>query len=36
LLSGLVGALILSRAMTKGNPQLSDELLSSTRKQLCK
>ena len=36
LLSGLVGALILSRAVTKGNPQLSDELLSSTRKQLCK
>jgi TetR/AcrR family transcriptional regulator, transcriptional repressor for nem operon len=36
LLSGLVGALILSRAVKKSNPQLSDELLNSTRKHLCK
>ena len=36
LLSGLVGALILSRAVKKSNPKLSDELLSSARKHLCK
>jgi TetR/AcrR family transcriptional regulator, transcriptional repressor for nem operon len=36
LLSGLVGALMLSRAVKKGNPKLSDELLSSARKDLCK
>lgn len=36
LLSGLVGALMLSRAVKKSNPKLSDELLSSARKQLCK
>jgi TetR/AcrR family transcriptional regulator, transcriptional repressor for nem operon len=36
LLSGLVGALILSRAVKKGNPKLSDELLSSARKHFCK
>jgi TetR/AcrR family transcriptional repressor of nem operon len=34
LLSGLVGALMLSRAVRHGNPRLSDELLSSTRKML--
>ena len=36
LLSGLVGALILSRAVKKSNPKLSDELLSSARKHLYK
>jgi TetR/AcrR family transcriptional repressor of nem operon len=36
LLSGLVGALMLSRAVKKSSPKLSDELLSSARKQLCK
>ena len=36
LLSGLVGALILSRAVKKSNPKLSDELLSSARKHLSK
>ena len=36
LLSGLVGALTLSRAVKKSNPKLSDELLRSARKQLCK
>jgi TetR/AcrR family transcriptional repressor of nem operon len=36
LLSGLVGALILSRAVKKSNPKLSDELLSSARKRLFK
>ncbi|MBB5062654.1 TetR/AcrR family transcriptional regulator [Granulicella mallensis] len=36
LLSGLVGALMLSRAVKKCNPQLSDELLHSTRKSLSK
>jgi TetR/AcrR family transcriptional repressor of nem operon len=36
LLSGLVGALMLSRAVKKSNPKLSDELLSSARKHLCK
>ena len=35
LLSGLVGALMLSRAVKKSNPKLSDELLSSARKHLC-
>lgn len=34
LLSGMVGALALSRAVKKSNPKLSDELLSSTSKQL--
>jgi TetR/AcrR family transcriptional regulator, transcriptional repressor for nem operon len=36
LLSGLVGALMLSRAMKKSDPKLSDELLRSARKQLYK
>jgi TetR/AcrR family transcriptional regulator, transcriptional repressor for nem operon len=36
ILSGLVGALILSRSLKKSNPKLSEELLSSVRKQLCK
>jgi TetR/AcrR family transcriptional regulator, transcriptional repressor for nem operon len=36
LLSSLVGALILSRAVKKSNPKLSDELLISTRVQLLK
>jgi TetR/AcrR family transcriptional regulator, transcriptional repressor for nem operon len=36
LLSGLVGGLMLSRAVRKGNPKLSDELLSSARKRVCK
>ena len=36
LLSSLVGALMLSRAVKKSNPKLSDELLSSARKHLCK
>jgi TetR/AcrR family transcriptional repressor of nem operon len=36
LLSGLVGALMLSRAVKKSNPRLSDELLSSARKHLSK
>jgi TetR/AcrR family transcriptional repressor of nem operon len=36
LLSGIVGALLLSRAVKKGQPKLSDELLSSARKQICK
>lgn len=34
LLSGLVGALMLSRAVKKSNPKFSDELLSSARKRL--
>jgi TetR/AcrR family transcriptional regulator, transcriptional repressor for nem operon len=34
LLGGLVGTLMLSRAVKKSNPKLSDELLSSARKQL--
>jgi len=36
LLSGLVGALMLSRGVKKSNPKLSDELLSSARKHLCR
>jgi len=36
LLSGIVGALLLSRAVKEGRPKLSDELLSSARKQICK
>lgn len=36
LLSSLVGALILSRAVKKSNSKLSDELLVSARKHLCK
>ncbi len=36
LLSGLVGGLMLSRAVKKGKPKLSDELLSSVRKRVCK
>jgi TetR/AcrR family transcriptional regulator, transcriptional repressor for nem operon len=36
LLSGIVGALLLSRAVKKSQPKLSDELLSSARKQVCK
>jgi TetR/AcrR family transcriptional repressor of nem operon len=36
LLSGIVGALLLSRAVKKSQPKLSDELLSSVRKQICK
>ena len=34
LFSGLVGAMMLSRAVKKSDPALSDELLSSTRKML--
>jgi TetR/AcrR family transcriptional repressor of nem operon len=34
LLSGLVGALMLSRAVKKSSPKLSGELLSAARKQL--
>jgi TetR/AcrR family transcriptional regulator, transcriptional repressor for nem operon len=34
LFSGLVGAMMLSRAVKKSDPALSDELLSSTRKSL--
>ena len=33
LLASLVGALLLSRAVKKGRPKLSDELLSAARKQ---
>ena len=36
LLSGIVGALLLSRAVKKSRPKLSDELLSSARKQICR
>lgn len=36
LLSGLVGALVLSRAVKKSSPELSAELLRSARSQLCK
>jgi TetR/AcrR family transcriptional repressor of nem operon len=36
LLSGIVGALLLSRAVEKSQPKLSDELLISARKQICK
>jgi TetR/AcrR family transcriptional repressor of nem operon len=36
LLSGLVGAVLLSRAVKKSQPKLSDELLGSARKQICK
>ena len=36
LLSGMVGALLLSRAVKKGQPKLSDELLSAARKQFRK
>ena len=36
LLSGMVGALMLSRAVKKSNPKLSGELLNSARKHLCK
>jgi TetR/AcrR family transcriptional regulator, transcriptional repressor for nem operon len=36
LLSGIVGALLLSRAVKKARPKLSDELLGSARKQICK
>ena len=36
LLSGIVGAVLLSRAVKKDNPKLSDELLGSARKQICK
>ena len=36
LLSGIVGAVLLSRAVKKGQPKLSDELLGSARKQICK
>jgi TetR/AcrR family transcriptional repressor of nem operon len=34
LFSGLVGAMMLSRAVKKSDPTLSDELLSSARKIL--
>jgi TetR/AcrR family transcriptional repressor of nem operon len=34
LFSGLVGAMVLSRAVKKSDPTLSDELLSSVRKSL--
>ena len=36
LLSTLVGALVLSRAVKRSQPKLSDELLGSARKQICK
>jgi TetR/AcrR family transcriptional regulator, transcriptional repressor for nem operon len=36
LLSGIVGAVLLSRAVKKGDPELSDELLGSARKQICR
>jgi TetR/AcrR family transcriptional regulator, transcriptional repressor for nem operon len=36
LLSGIVGAVLLSRAVKKSQPKLSDELLGSARKQICK
>jgi TetR/AcrR family transcriptional repressor of nem operon len=36
LLSGIVGAVLLSRAVKKGDPKLSDELLGSARKQISK
>lgn len=36
LLSGIVGAVLLSRAVKKADPKLSDELLGSARKQICK
>jgi TetR/AcrR family transcriptional repressor of nem operon len=36
LLSGLVGALLLSRAVKNGRPRLSDEILSAARKQICR
>ncbi len=36
LLSGMIGALLLSRAVKGANPQLSDEILSSARKQFSK
>ena len=36
LLSGIVGAIVLSRAVKNGRPKLSDELLTSARKQICK
>jgi TetR/AcrR family transcriptional repressor of nem operon len=36
LLSGIVGAVLLSRAVKKAQPKLSDELLGSARKQICK
>jgi TetR/AcrR family transcriptional regulator, transcriptional repressor for nem operon len=36
LLSGIVGALVLSRAVKKGRLKLSDELLGAARKQICK
>jgi TetR/AcrR family transcriptional repressor of nem operon len=36
LLSGMVGAMLLSRAVKKGQPKLSDELLSAGRKQFRK
>jgi TetR/AcrR family transcriptional repressor of nem operon len=34
LFSGLVGAMMLSRAVKKSDPTLSDELLSAARKSL--
>jgi TetR/AcrR family transcriptional repressor of nem operon len=36
LFSGLVGAMMLSRAVKKSDPKLSDELLCSARKILKK
>jgi len=36
LLSGIVGALLLSRAVKNGKPRLSSELLSAARRQFCK
>jgi TetR/AcrR family transcriptional regulator, transcriptional repressor for nem operon len=36
LLSGIVGAVLLSRAVKKSDPELSDELLGSARKQICR
>ena len=36
LLSGIVGAVVLARAVRKDQPKLSDEILSSTRKEIIK
>jgi TetR/AcrR family transcriptional repressor of nem operon len=36
LLSGIVGAVVLSRAVKKARPRLSDELLGAARKQIGK
>jgi TetR/AcrR family transcriptional repressor of nem operon len=36
LLSGMVGAVLLSRAVKSAEPKLSNELLNAVRKQFCK